>query len=293
MRYPPRVRRARLLSFVGISASAVACSLITDLDGLKSGVDASTSDASDASPPMDARADARDATAPLDSAMFCMTRDADFCADFDESANLQTGWDNYLSYGGPALTETTAQFVSAPRAIHAGIATSVADAGFLKVYSNLAKGFPLGSKTHVRIEADVRFESATYSPSDYTQYFSWVAQSTMGGTTVGVTGVVRTGSNGTDGWAIAVATTGPIAYFPMTTPPPENKWTHMVVDVVLGTSGSVAASFDGKTALNPANVGTATSTPTYVGVVVGYASPSGNSPAVGMTCDNVVVTLLP
>jgi len=278
------------LLIASCAALALACSLITNLDGITTTSDGGNSNSLDAKAPVvDAGADVKDAKSPADTATFCMGQDADFCADFDESANLKDGWDNIVTTGGAALVEST-KFISPPRAIHAGSSNAISDAGFLKVLSNLGKGFELKGKTLVRIEADVRFESAVYGADDYTQFISWVAQGNMGSPTLGVTGIVRTGANG---WAMATATMGPIVYYPMTTPPPEDKWTHMRAEVGLGTTGTLALWFDGAIAIAMTSASTATSTPSNVGVVVGYGAPSGYSPAVGMTCDNVVVTLLP
>ena len=284
------VRRATLV-FIGSSyLAALACSLVTDLDALKPSADGGADAGSDVKPPVDAATDAKDATANLDAATFCMGKDATFCADFDESPDLKTGWDNLVSAGGATLLESTTQFSSPPRAIHASLPTPVSDAGVLKVYANLGKSLPLNANTHVRIEADVRWDSATFGGNDYVQYFSWIAQATFQGQSLGVVGILH---DSTHGWSMGIATMGPPSYFPMTTPPPENVWTHMIADVVLGTSGSLALSFDGKTALNPTNAPTSNMAPSYVGIAVGFSAPYGYSPAVGMTCDNVVVTLLP
>lgn len=270
--------------------ASLACSLATNLDDLKvADAGAGLPDAStDAKPPP---ADASDARTPS----FCATVDAAFCSDFDESSDLGQGWDALETSGGVSVSESLAQFVSSPRAAHAGLPSAASDAGVLKVFGNLGRSLPLSGSTHVRLEADVRFESALYAGTDYTQYFSWLAQQGFQSATVyGVVGILH---DATHGWSVGVVTSGGagIAYYPMTTPPPEGQWTHLVGDVVLASAaGSIAVSFDGKTALNPvAAITTASMPPSYVGIVVGVAAPGGYSPAVGMTVDNVVVTILP
>lgn len=281
------MRRNKLLLVAPLGlASAAACSVITDLDAIH----VKDGGVADTSVSVDSGADAHDAK-PADAATFCTGKDADFCADFDESSNLQVGWDNNVSNGGATLVESTTNFASPPRAVHASIGNVVSDAGLFATYANLGKSFALNGKTRVRIEADVRFESAAFGSNDYTQYFTWIGQATLGGPSIGATGIVRDSAHG---WTVVILTAG-LTYLPMTTSPPTDKWTHMVAEVVLGvgSAGSVWVAFDGVTALALTPVGTTKSAASDVGIAAGFAAPSGYSPKIGVTYDNVLVTLLP
>src|SRR5262249_52413513 len=66
---------------------------------------------------------ARDAEAPnvTDGGTFCPTRDASFCADFDEDPDAAAGWSAASAGISGVISETTTTFISPPRAFSARI----------------------------------------------------------------------------------------------------------------------------------------------------------------------------
>jgi hypothetical protein len=102
--------RLGVAAFVGCGIASCLFPNVGDLTGQDGAAEASSTDAGDAGA-ADATSDAKstDATTDASSARFCTTQDAAFCADFDESADVMTGFTSvYLTDGGLVAVDDAA-----------------------------------------------------------------------------------------------------------------------------------------------------------------------------------------
>ena len=120
--------KARIgLGVAALVGCGIAACLFPSVDGLSGqdgAAEASATDAGDAGSndaTSDAKStDATDATTDASSARFCTTQDATFCADFDESADVVTGFTSLFLTDGGLVAVDDAASSSAPNSLLTG-----------------------------------------------------------------------------------------------------------------------------------------------------------------------------
>ncbi len=171
--------RIRFGVFVALVECGVAACLFPNVDGLSAAdgsAEASSTDAGDAGS-TDATLDAKSTDADASSTRFCTTQDAAFCADFDESADVMTGFTSlYLTDGGFVAIDDAASS-SPPNSLLAGdfvLASNGSSHGCVVANTSITPSSSLVLDMDVRIDAlasqgtyieafAIVFESATQS----------------------------------------------------------------------------------------------------------------------------------
>lgn len=275
------MRRAVVIVAFALCGGA-ACSLFVSTDGLQNG-EASSDAGSGADAPMDV-----DASTPLDAGAdalpeaggpFCATHPGHFlCADFDEDAAVTTGWSTAdLQSGGTidlafdASTSPPASFVAALPDVSSG-----GDGN-----ARMGAEFSVAIPTKVHVELDVNLcQFSTLAAGAYFEIFKLAF-----GPGFDDNGLELQINNSTT----YVKTDSPAATYDLTQKIVPFAWTHVSIEVVVSTSGSIVVTLNGTTALNVSGIDTTEQMPDagYHAAVVGLYGTG--SPACTSYFDNVLI----
>jgi hypothetical protein len=222
--------------FVVALGGTQACSLFVSLDGLDGSVDAGPSPSADAAPeaesPEDARSQAVDGGPDAAGLPFCLANPGHtFCADFDEgSLGL---WTAKQIFEGTVAVTTDAS-VSPPASLVASLPdyVDVPDGASTNGTARLELDSP--APTHAHVELDAKLCDIGSSPG----YFEIFKLSTeTGGGGMGIE--LQLGASDAQMRIDALASPFPLALSISRT-----EWTHVAIDVVVGTSGSLRVEID-------------------------------------------------
>lgn len=271
------MRRAAVAVAVMLAGSA-ACSLFVSVDDLQGGADAAVDtgaaqdaalDATDASSAIDASPDApADASGP-----FCVTHPGHtLCADFDEDS-ATAGWSQSDVYVGSIDLALDAS-VSPPASLVSRIPDTTTNEGAGRLALELSTAIP----TKIHAEMDVLL--CRQGTSGYFEIFklAYGAGYDSDGLELQI--------NPTSAY---VATDTPNEKYPLARTIAPSVWTHVAVDVVVATSGSLSVSLNGTSALALTGIDTTQSNPEagYHAAVVGLYSTG--EPACTTYFDNVLL----
>jgi hypothetical protein len=226
-------RAARVAGAIAVAALLIRCAAFTAADTGASGSDGGTiamvgADAGDAGP----------------AGPFCATRDASFCADFDEDPDAFAGWTSTSIDQNGVLGETTTTFVSSPRALSSRVR---ADGGQARLAWNYP---PTASRTVLSFAAKL-----TRPPAPARDYAFAVAELDcvdldQSGNATNWTGVWLGASTDPDSGAPNMYLDPGSSTTSFTLPNLPDRWTQVEIKVDWGAPTRIVVSYDGTTVLD-------------------------------------------
>jgi hypothetical protein len=201
--------------------------------------------------------------------------DAAFCADFDDGGLPEEGWTSKIVTDGGALTLSTSSSVSPPASLRSTVSGDA--------HAILQRGMPTQAK-RVRVELDVNVSAFSTSASilgqilrlyrnvDYNPSVQLVA-------TAGSLQLIYANASDPDGGGTPSGGSGNLAF-------PVGVWTHVALEVVFDTPGSIVLSVGGSKLVDLTGLSLS-----GLGGTGGYTLWVGSTPASGTDHPTVVTDI--